>query len=275
MNRRQVCAFSLAAVLVLLSPIASLGGAWQGGPAASSPIYLPAVLKGYAGCVTVSTLIAPADGGTLSTLIPLFQWNDGNDPNTTYVRLQVAKDVAFQDQQGVLQTSSRGAQQFRFEWNFDPATTYYWRAHVYCHDTLGPYSETWSFTTPSSGTVLPAPTLIAPANGSTLPGETTTLEWAPVSGASGYLQHYRRAGTLGYSYNWRTETTFPAGRLTPGTTYEWWISAWNDYAIGTDSEKWLFTTPAGSLSGPVQGCGRWYVMDDDGVVAVCGEAGGP
>ena len=269
MNRRQVCACTLTVWLLLLLPAASLGGASEGGRAASAPIYLPAVLKGYAGCVAVSTLIAPADGSTLGTLIPLFQWNDGNDPSVTSVRLQVAKDSAFEVDQRMLQTSSRGAQQFRFATNFDPATTYYWRAYVKYGDTVGPYSETWCFTTGSGGSVLPAPTLIAPPNGSTLASGMADLEWAPVSGASGYLQHWRKAGELGDNYNWRTGTTLPfkTSGLTPGTTYEWWISAWNDYAIGAESERWLFTTPAAGASIRMPGLSGQYLVDLDGVSA--------
>jgi hypothetical protein len=38
--------------------------------------------------------------------------------------------------------------------------------------------------------------------------------------------------------------------LETGTTYEWWVSARNDYAIGDASETWEFTTPTGSLSSP-------------------------
>jgi len=43
-------------------------------------------------------------------------------------------------------------------------------------------------------------------------------------------------------------------------TIEWWVSARNDYAIGADSEKWQFTTPAGSLSS--QGVDHNVVLED-------------
>jgi len=265
---------SLAVALLLLLPAGSAGQAPEGMLPSAVPLYLPLAFKSYAGCTTLSMLLSPADGSTPNTLIPLFRWNDGNDPNSTSVRLQVAKDRAFEVDQWMLQTSRRGEQEFRFENNLDAATTYYWRAYVMCGDTIGPYSETWSFTTGLGGTVLPAPALVAPPNGSTLPGETTTMEWAPVSGAAGYLQHYRKAGTLGYSYNWVTETHQPAGRLSPGTTYEWWIAAWNDYAIGAESERWQFTAPAAASSIPQQGLDRRYVMDEDGLTSVVVESEG-
>ena len=48
-------------------------------------------------------------------------------------------------------------------------------------------------------------------------------------------------------------------RLTPNTTYEWWVSARNEYAIGADSPKWRFRTPATSLAAPQEGIveGEW------------------
>src|SRR5512139_3644104 len=46
-------------------------------------LYLPIVLQNYAPCTTVPTLLSPANGAALNTLIPLFQWDSGNDPHAT------------------------------------------------------------------------------------------------------------------------------------------------------------------------------------------------
>lgn len=215
--------------------------------------YLSAVFKGYGGCSTIPTLIGPANGSTLNTLIPLFQWDSGNNPNATLLRLQVANDPGFtQVVSSLWYGRGTGAGQFRFPYNFSPATTYYWRAWLLCGDTAGPYSDVWSFTTGSGGTILPAPTLVAPGNGSTVPTTTVTLQWSSVSGAVEYLVHWRKVGEGGYSYQWVSDTQTTISWLSINTTYEWWVSARNDYAIGADSETWQFTTPAGSLSVPPQ-----------------------
>ena len=51
-----------------------------------------------------------------------------------------------------------------FSSNFLPDTTYYWRVYFICDDyPNGPYSDVWSFTTGSGGTILPAPSLQSPA----------------------------------------------------------------------------------------------------------------
>ena len=139
---------------------------------------------------------------------------------------------------------------FRFG-NLEPATAYYWRAWLTCGASYGPYSEVWSFTTGSGGIILPGPTLVAPPDGSTVSSIPVTFRWDPVSGAVDSDMIYWRAAdqpwtTYGTSAV-NTQTTVDWGLL-PDTTYEWWVTAINDYAKGTPSTVWLFTTPSALLS---------------------------
>jgi len=231
---------SIAVVLVVSGAVAA--GA---PPALGYTTYLPVVLKSVgAACSVRPTLINPANGSTLDTLVPLYVWNDGGDPAGTSARLQIAHDAAFTHGAGSLRSSMRGEHEFRFSTNLDPGSTYYWRAWVMCGDVQGPYSEVWSFTTGSGGTIPPAPALTAPANSSTLPSTTVTLQWASVPGTVEYLVRWRRPDQSGYNYEWTSEPQLVTW-LEPHTTYEWWVSARNDYAIGTDSPVWQFTTGPG------------------------------
>jgi hypothetical protein len=229
--------------------------------AANFTVHLPAVLRGYAGCTTRPTLISPANGSTLSTITPLDVWDDGSNPAATSFRLQIAKDAAFTDLGASLRTGIHGQWQFRFSINLEPSRTYYWRAYLLCGTLQGPYSEVWSFTTGSGGTVLPAPVLVAPANGSTVTGTMASLQWSPVPGAVEYLVRWRTPDEGGYTYEWVNATQVTEYFL-GGTTYEWWVSSRSDYAIGTDSERWQFTTPAGSASGASDGSQRGFVVED-------------
>lgn len=210
-------------------------------------IYLPAVLKDYGGCSQTPTLVSPANGNSLTTRIPLFQWNSANSPHADTLRLQVSRTPGFTQIVKTLNAWHEDSA-FRFDKNFDAATTYYWRAFLLCGETQSPYSEVWSFTTGSDGTILPAPTLVAPANGSMV-HTPVSVQWAPVPGAVEYLVHWGPKGSGGYTFEWVSGTQY--------TIYEgidvndeWWVTARNDYALGTDSEKWTFTTTVGTSANP-------------------------
>jgi hypothetical protein len=231
--------------------------------------YLPAVFRNYGGCSAIPTLLSPANGSSLNTIALLFRWDNGNNPNATVLRLQVAKDPGFTQGVWSLRSSrASGVSEFRFPRNWNPAATYYWRAWLMCGDVQGPYSEVWSFTTGSGGTILPAPTLVAPTNGSTSPTTTVNLQWSPVSGAIEYLVYWREAGDRGYFFWSVSATQTTISQLKANTTYEWWISARNDYAIGTNSETWRFTTPAGSSSLSPQNLNRNSVEEDGSATIV-------
>lgn len=230
-------------------------------------IYLPGALKGYGGCSTIPALISPTDGSNLSTLIPLLRWDSGNAPHVTALRLQIAQDPDFARKVSSLWYGmATGVGAWRFPFNLDPATTYYWRAWLLCGETEGPYSEVWSFTTGSGGTILPAPTLIAPANGSTLPSLPATLQWSAVDGTVDYLVQFRKVGEGGTGLTLVTETQTQLSWLDANSSYEWWVSARNSYAYGEDSEIWQFTTPAESSSVSTLDLNRFVL--EDGVTTV-------
>lgn len=240
--------------------VVSPGDAWDLSFAPTFTIDIPATFNNYMGCTTIPTLISPANGSNLSTIAPLFRWDKGNNPSATDLQLQVAKDPGFT--RTVISywgSGNAGVGEFRHSENLAPATTYYWRAWVVCRDGRGPYSEVWSFTTGSGGTVLPAPALVTPTNGSTVPSRGVTLQWSPVPGALEYLLRWRLVGEIGYSYQWVNDTQFTQW-FWSARTVEWWVSARNDYAIGTDSEVWQFTTPADSRSS--QGVSYHFVLED-------------
>jgi hypothetical protein len=232
-------------------------------------IYLPVMFKGFEECSTTPTLISPTNGSSLNTLIPLFQWDSGNNPNADNLHMEVSRNSGFtQIFSSLYYNSAQGAGDFRFSDNFNPAATIYWRAFLICGDTQGPYSEVWSFTTGSGGTLLPAPALVAPANGNAVPAITVTLRWSPVSGAVEYVVHWRTLGQGGYSYESVTDTQTTLTWLGPNPTYEWWVSARNNFAIGADSEKWQFTTPGGSSSVSTQNLNRSSVVEDGNAIIV-------
>ena len=226
--------------------------------------YLPAVLNGYP-CGTIPTLSSPSNGSSLTSLIPLFRWDGGYNPNATAIHVDVGLDSDLTQIFTWVEFYApvQGPGTYRFSYNFTPATTYYWRAFLKCgENTQGPYSETWSFTTGSGGTILTAPNLIAPADGGTVPTTTVTLRWSPVDGAVQYLVTWNKTGTNLVGSRWVNDTQVTASGFSANSTYRWWVKARNDYAFGNAAQFWQFTIPPMSSSTSVQDSGHIFVMRD-------------
>ncbi len=213
-----------------------------------NPRYLPLVYRDYGVCSRTPMLVFPGNGGQLVTISPLFTWDDGSHPLADTVYLEIATDSEFKSPWNRLASyPSPGIQQFRFANNLTPATLYYYRAWFQCGNLQGPYSATWSFRSGSGGVVLPAPTLLAPPNGSLTPTTSVTLQWSAVPDAIDYLLMWNEVGGFSSSYTWVNGTQLTIA-VNPSTVYEWMVTARNDYGAGNVSETWQFTTPPG-LSG--------------------------
>ncbi len=206
-------------------------------------IYLP--IAHHIGCSTAPRLIAPADQSRLNTLIPLFQLDVGSNPLATELVLGVSRYSDFRNYTSLVyyRLSTYGIIGYRFSFNFDPDTTYYWRAWLMCGQRQGPYSEAWSFTTGSGGVILGAPQLISPISGTVFSTTTVTLQWSSVNGAVGYVLRLQPAGSsTTYIYTGLTGTQIRLRVPIANSMYEWRVAARNDYAYGEYSEQWRFTT---------------------------------
>ena len=202
-------------------------------------------------CSTAPVLVAPADNATLKTLIPNLQWDSGQNPNATETNVQVYSDpgLTHRVDWGSSRYHPRGPYSWRFDDNYEPATTYYWLAFIECGTIQGPNSQVRSFTTGSGGVILPGPSLLKPADNTTLTGTSLATSWSPVGGAQEYEQ-YLAHGTYCCAWGTGTETHDSWSGLKPNTIYEWWVRARNDYAWGAESVHWHVTTGAASAAWP-------------------------
>ncbi len=213
-------------------------------------VYMPTIYKNFLTCGGPPTLLSPPDASVQQTLLPTYRWDNGSATNATTTRLEVAKDPDFDERVNSLWfPAPSGELEFQFSRNLEADVTYYWRVWLVCGEVAGPISEVWSFTTNSGGTILPAPTLVAPPNQSTQPVDGVTLDWNPVGGAEGYIARWSVAGSPSTRYQWVTGTSLALTGLNAGSTYEWYVEAYNDYAIGTESTRWRFTTTSPAASG--------------------------
>jgi hypothetical protein len=212
-------------------------------------IYLPSTFKGFnpSGCSNAPLLVSPSNGSSVDSLWPLYQWNWRNNPDATETRFEIALDPAFSQLRywswstGLHGTTDKPVYNRPF-YNLIPDTIHYWRVFLKCGPNRTLYSDVWSFTPNSGGIILPSPVLLAPSDGARIPASTVTLQWSPLSGATQYMLRYRPSGGF-ETFHVTSNTSITVGPLRSATTYEWWVSGINDYAIGSPSAKWRFTTP--------------------------------
>jgi hypothetical protein len=252
-NKLKKLALVFVAVLLLLLAVTTFASTT--GCASPHCAYLPATHKGQSStthpdaCRWTPRLISPVDGSTVSTLSPSFTVNLVGHAHTweEHLRAEVARDAHFHSAVthanmtlGNMPIGQHGALRVTWQWphNLEPGTTYYWRAWGECglERSPGAYSPTWSFTTAADIGGLPAaPSLVVPADGSTVEAGLVIFEWTPVEGAESYLITWRRAGTLA-SKGGRVFGTSGAHTFESEGVYEWWVVAVNSIGYSPDSE---------------------------------------
>ncbi|MCA9921201.1 MAG: fibronectin type III domain-containing protein [Anaerolineales bacterium] len=199
-------------------------------------------------CTSAPSFISPGDGEVLNTIAPIFSLSHENEPNVIQFNRESSKYTDF----SYLETWFSDEMLFDPELaeiiyttvNYKPATTYYARAYYVCADGSEAYSQVIFFTTAASGEFLPAPQLISPSYDTSTTSGFEALSWEPVEGAIRYLVEWRPEGNK-YFYFFRTDSPSASLRyLEPNTTYEWRITAQNEYAWGNKSATWRFHTPS-------------------------------
>ena len=211
-------------------------------PLITRHVYLPLIKNEYIPCAPIPTLISPADGALLTTLVPTLVYMRGTAPVSQTV-IYIADNSNF-NAPIVYGTSGGmyGPFSLKLFDNLQPATKYYWHVRDQCGAVYSPYSTVFTFTTGSGGILLPAPTQISPVSGTVGLIKPVTLTWTSVAGAAGYQVHYGRVGSGSYTLLQTGGTSYVLNSPNPNSTYEWWVNAYNNYAYGASSPRWRFTT---------------------------------
>ncbi len=196
-------------------------------------------------CSPLPKLISPLDNSQLSTLIPVFQWDNSQSTLAQGCGVEVSTTPDFrvsayrewEDFQGVVRPLVE-SKQASTSYNLLPATTYYWRAFFVC-DGGNKYSDVWSFTTGSKGTFLPSPQILSPENDSDVRPGNITIKWVPVNGAVGYIFFFDNGSPYRVD---RTEMTYTLSPVSP-IEQRLRVAAYNGFAIGDSSMVYFTVRP--------------------------------
>jgi hypothetical protein len=214
----------------------------------SYTVSIPLVIRARTTCLNKPTLVSPQNGALLTTIVPTYTFLVASTP-VTHTIIDIADNPLFRPRYGgfLMYGLPNKVISIRAFENMQLGKTYYWRAYSVCGDNTSDFSAVYTFTTASSGVVLPAPTLLSPASNISGVGSTLTLSWTPIAGADGYRMRYGPAASSGFNLGGTfPKSPFELKFLRPNTVYEWSVSAVNEFGYGTESEKRRFTT--GSFS---------------------------
>ncbi|MBM3287900.1 MAG: hypothetical protein FJY88_11200, partial [Candidatus Eisenbacteria bacterium] len=159
------------------------------------------------------TLQTPLNGATCQSIAGSLTWSDV--PDAVGYTVQIGTSC------GTGTEYSVGGASYAYS-GLLYNTTYHWR--VKTRNVVGghgPYSDCFSFTT--LGAPLAAPALLTPANGATCVILPVTLDWADVTGATGY--RLRIGATCGAGTEYDVTSSEYVAALNPGTRYFWQVKA--------------------------------------------------
>lgn len=191
-------------------------------------------------------LISPADGASLLTLRPAFDWSDVNGASGYTLQISISAGFA-----SVLKSYSSIASTVSATSNLPANSILYWR--VRANGTNGPslWSDVRSFVTPNPPSV---PSLLSPVNGAKTNDLTPRLAWKVVTVPSGTtFSHYQLQISLSSTFTslMLDQSVFTLSPseftlvtpLLPAKKYYWRVMACNtDGACSAWSAVWYFQT---------------------------------
>jgi len=197
--------------------------------------------------IPAPTLYSPANGSTVSTGRPTFDWSDVT--GATYYQIIVDNN------------SDWSSPEVRI-WNltvstYTPTTTlkdgkYYWTANAYVGGEWGPWAGVWTFTVKTSkNSAPPTPSPISPSNDATDVSLTPTLSCSSVIDSDGdavtYVFLLDDDTDVWHDRIWNKESsspsvTVPVNVLEYRKTYHWAVYTHDGKNASGLSSVWKFTT---------------------------------
>ena len=226
----------------------------EGGTSYSSPFSVPGLVfpivydfqvvgvnnYGASPSASITSGVAPAAptnlvaGTSTTTQIP-FTWT-GTTGATSY-------NLTYQIGSGAVTTVTGLTSSSTTLTALSPGTVY-----NFAVDSVNAYGVSSGASTVISGTVSPAPTGLS-ASSATLNG--LSVSWSPTVGAVSYNLSYRLSGGSYSTLPSTTSTTYNVNSLSPGSVYDFYLTATNDYGTSAASSSITYGTVSPAPTGLV------------------------
>lgn len=188
--------------------------------------------------LSVPNLLEPQKGALGLNLFVNFRWN--NVQKGDIFEMQISDDMDFNTfSERIILGDTTRENYYQFSYN----TQYFWRIRSKLNNALGPWSQTFYFTT-----IVEPPKLIAPPNNKGALALRPTFIWSKVKDATGYVLQVSKVedfSTLVFEKTFTkiTDTTYTHNSdFQFNTEYYWRVSAKLGNAMSAWSEVWKFKT---------------------------------
>jgi len=199
----------------------------------------------------IPKLISPADESTITTTTPTFTW--ASVASADYYGIFIYKGFYdFSDNALVVAEKVYGTSYTIPSGKLLSGNTYTWT--VVGYNSYG-YSNpsqimVWYFKVGESGSLLPGTfNMISPADESTITTTTPTFTWTSADRTEYYAifickgrDDLSDSTVVIKTKVYGTSYTVPAGKLSSGNTYTWWVTAYNSYGFtpASNNSVWHF-----------------------------------
>jgi hypothetical protein len=182
------------------------------------------------------TLVSPPNGATISDYSPLLDWSDVSGADSYQVQVDSNSNFDSPERAGTVTSS---------QFTVTPdlvAGTWYWRVRTFDNSVYGNWSVSWNFILSS---LLIPPTLLSPANGTTIGDYSPLLDWSDVAGADSYQVHVDNSS--GFSSPDRNRNILASSyTVSPdlaGGTWYWRVRTYDGSNVSNWSAVWNFILP--------------------------------
>ncbi|MFV9507891.1 MAG: hypothetical protein AB4911_25360, partial [Oscillochloridaceae bacterium umkhey_bin13] len=224
------------------------------------------------------TLLSPAMGATVETLVPIMSWENSSQAYEHRYQLARYPNFTLLESSGTyigLRPANPTPLTAEPRNNLQPNTLYYWRVASNCAeiDTIGAFGPARTFMVGDVTGPFPVPPVqLAPASEAVVGSVRVTFLLQASEGATNYRIYFYRSLSNAMDENWSRATTTGGTQASsvfnPNETWYWRVMARNDKGWGALSNIRSFRTPLAEANATVTPEGGGTLVPNPGFLSL-------